>query len=323
MKIKVNLNPSYEIEIERGLVSSLPKGFVITDRNVANKYKNLLGKNKFVIDPGEKSKSPENYIRILEKLEKLPDVERIIAFGGGVVGDLAGFVASTYRRGVELTHVPTTLLAMVDSSIGGKNGINFGRRKNYIGTIYQPKRILIDPSFLETLPEKEFRNASAEIIKYAYLFGTPRLERLHSKIRAEDSDLERIISQCCKNKAGVIEKDEKDENGRHALNFGHTFGHAIELLYNLDHGEAISIGMVKELELGSQIGLAKKEDIEKIKEVLEANGLPTEFPPNFDPERVLEAMRYDKKGEFVFAFDIVDYNVKLDKSTVREFLRSA
>jgi len=303
------------LKIEKGLItkSRLPEGFVITDFNIAKNYSKLIKDRSFIMAGGEQSKTGENYLRIAEKIG---GKERIIAFGGGVVGDLAGFIASTYKRGIPLIQVPTSLLAMVDSSIGGKNGINLGNNKNYLGTIYQPEEILIDPCFLDTLPEKEFGNGIAEISKYGFLFEKPSLDRLEKGVKVSDNDLERIIYDCVQEKLKVVEEDEIEEGYRDVLNFGHTIGHAIELIYNLSHGEAISIGMVKELELGGRM-----EEADRLRKILKINGLPTEFPNNFNPEEVLEIMRSDKKGEFVFAFDKDNYHVQLNEDQVRDFLK--
>jgi len=323
MKIKVNLKTSYEIKIKKGLIieNRIPEGFIVTDSNIAKIYKKLLYKEKLVIDAGEESKNLENYEKIILELSKVNE-EAIIAFGGGVIGDLAGFVASTCKRGLNLIQVPTTLLAMVDSSIGGKNGVNLGELKNYAGTIYQPKKVLIDPLFLETLPNKEFKNGVAEIIKYSYIFGNPKLERLKKGVKKIDMDLENIVAECCEIKSRVVEEDEFDKGYRHTLNFGHTIGHAIELPYNLSHGEAISIGMIKELELGKKAGLVDGRKIKEIKEVLEINKLPTEFPENMDIDKVLRIMKTDKKGYFVFALDKNNYNVQLNEEIIKNFLKN-
>ncbi|GBE20147.1 MAG TPA: 3-dehydroquinate synthase [Candidatus Pacearchaeota archaeon] len=310
-----------KIKIKERLIrkKGLPEGFVITDSNVMKRYGLFVLGNVFVIDAGEKSKSFENYQKIAENLADV-DAEKIVAFGGGVVGDLAGFVASTYKRGINLIHVPTTLLAMVDSSIGGKNGINLGKRKNYIGTIYQPEEVLIDTSFLQSLPLWEFRNGVAEIIKYSSVFEKPSLERLERGINKEDSDLQNIITECCKVKTEIVKRDPQDRGFRHTLNFGHTIGHAIELIYALSHGEAISIGMVKELELGNKLELVTKNKIEKVTRIIEANGLPTKLPPNYDVEKILNLINYDKKGSFVFAFNHENYNIKVKRELVKEVL---
>jgi len=323
MIIEVKTNKPYNIEIDEGTVAQkgLPEGFVVTDENIHNLYLNLtLPEKKFIIEPGEKSKSLVNYEKIAEKLSKT-DEQVIIAFGGGVVGDLAGFVASTYKRGISLIHIPTSLIAMVDSSIGGKTGINLEDLKNYLGTIHQPKSVLIDLLFLKTLPLKEFRNGIAEIIKYSHLFGKPDIEKLAKEVTKDDPDLKEIIFQCCQHKAGVVEIDENDKGYRHILNFGHTIGHAIELACGLSHGEAVSIGMVKELELAIKLGLSNKEKLEKLKKALLANCLPIDFPNNFDSEKILKLMKRDKKGELIFAFDEKNCNIQLEEKIVREALR--
>jgi len=330
MKIKVNLNPGYEIEIRPRLVTNevLPAGFVITDKNILKHYYSLLTDNgamKFsqIIGSGEDNKSLENYNKIIEKISGLEHADRIIALGGGVVGDLSGFIASTSKRGIPLIHVPTTLLAMVDSSIGGKNGVNVGKIKNYAGTIYQPEEVLIDPLFLKTLPEREFRSGLAEVVKYTYLFRGPLLDRLQQRVLPKHEDIESIIYNSCKNKVDVVEKDEFDKDYRHCLNFGHTIGHAIELPYGLSHGEAISIGMVKEAELAIMLGIIKSKDAKVLKNILEIQGLPTEFPRSFNPSKVLKIMKADKKGKFVFAFNSENYKVQVDEKTVNEFLENS
>lgn len=310
-----------KIEIGKSFVDKdfILDGFIISDSNLHGLYPNLFGNNFYVIKSGEINKSLESYCDIVKSLD---NVEKIVAFGGGVVGDLAGLVASTYKRGVSFIQIPTTLLAMVDSSLGGKNGINLGNKKNFLGTIYQPESVLIDTSFLQTLPKKEFRNGLSEIIKYSYLFSRPRLERLFKRISFEDSDLEEIIFDCCNNKVDVIEVDEMDRDYRHVLNFGHTIGHAIELLYNLSHGEAISIGMVKELELGERLGIVSKNDFDRVKDLLLVNDLPTQFPSYFNFGDILEVMKYDKKGKFVFAFNRYNYNVCVNEKFFADFLQS-
>jgi 3-dehydroquinate synthase len=312
------------IKIRKGIVGGrkLPGGFVITDKNVFKNYKRLIeqsGNRYFVIKSGENSKSIETYAKIIKNLK---DDNRIISFGGGVVGDIAGFVASTYKRGVPLIQVPTTLLAMVDSSIGGKNGINLKKKKNYLGTIYQPKMVLIDPLFLETLPLNEFRNGIAEIIKYGMIFNKPLLKRIEKKLNATDEDLERIIACCCKIKAKVVELDEQDKGYRHTLNFGHTIGHALELLHNLKHGQAISIGMIKEAELGKRLGLIKDEEINLLRRALNINGLQTELPRGADIDKIIELMKADKKGPLVFALSQKHPSIKIDIGLVGDILKA-
>lgn len=327
MIIKVKLpktNLRYSITTGKGIITGgkLPKGFVITDENVFGIYKKLIkqsGNKYFIIKPGEKSKSLETYTKIIKKLG---NVDKLVSLGGGVVGDIAGFVASTYKRGITLVQVPTTLLAMVDSSIGGKNGINIDNKKNYLGTIYQPETVLIDPLFLETLPLDEFRNGIAEIIKYGMIFNKLLLQRFGKELKSRDEDIEKIITCCCKIKTRVVELDRQDKGYRHTLNFGHTVGHALELLCNLPHGQAISIGMIKETELGKRLGLINNQEIELLKRALNANHLQTEIPKKHDIEKIIQLMKADKKGPLVFVFDNKNWNTKVNEDIVREVLSS-
>ena len=312
------------IRIRKGIIkeTGLPKGLVITDTNVFRIYKKLIeqsGNKYLVIKAGESSKSIETYSKIIKNLKE--DV-RIIAFGGGVVGDIAGFVASTYKRGIPLIHIPTTLLAMVDSSIGGKNGVNLNKKKNYLGTIYLPEMILIDPLFLETLPSDEFRDGIAEIIKYGMIFNKLLLKRLGKKLKIDDEDLGKIIAYSCEIKTKVVGLDEHDKGYRHTLNFGHTIGHALELSYKLKHGQAISIGMIKEAELGQRLGLVKDEEINMLKSALDANGLQSHLPADADVNKIIQLMKSDKKGPLVFAFSSKDWNVKVNEKLVKEVLNS-
>lgn len=322
MKLKVNTSKPYNVEIDYGLVTKigLPEGLVVTDTNIYNYHTLTPLEKTYVIEAGERSKVLANCERIAEKLSRTGE-QSLVAFGGGVVGDLTGFVASTYKGGIPLIQVPTSLMAMVDSSVGGKTGVNLGDLKNYFRTIDQPKSVLIDPYFLQSLLLKEFRNGLAEVIKYAYLFGKPDLERLDKGVYQGDTDLLEIISQCCKLKAEVVEKDEMDNDHRHVLNFGHTIGHAIELTSGLSHGEAVSIGMKKELEIAIKLGLASEEKLEKLENTLLANHLPIYLPDYFNLEETVELMKHDKKGEFVFAFDEENYCVKVKEKIIREVLK--
>ncbi len=301
------------LKIGRGLLKDgLPEGFLITDINIQRIFPNLVGMNGFVIPSGEESKTLEFYTRIIQEIEK-KNPKTIIALGGGVVGDLAGFIAATYKRGIDLVQIPTTLLSMVDSSIGGKNGVNLGEKKNYVGTIYMPKKIIIDLDFLNTLPQEEFEEGMAEIIKYSLVFGRPSANLLSN---FNKDNLKEIISECYEIKTSIVEKDRNDLNVRHTLNFGHTIGHSLELLYGLKHGRAISIGMVKEFELAIQKGLASENNKNKLIELLEKYNLPTELPENFDKYRALEMMKADKKGELIFAFDEENHSVRCSEEEI-------
>ncbi len=308
----------YSVEIGRGILNKkLPSGFIITDTNIKELYPNLITQDSFVISAGEKSKSLDTYSQIVQFLEK-KDSETIIALGGGVVGDISGFVASTYKRGIDFIQIPTSLLAMVDSSLGGKNGINIGKKKNYLGTIYMPKKIIIDLDFLDTLPEKEFNEGMAEVIKYFFVFGKPNYDLLYG---LKKENMGEIISECCRIKTLIAEQDENDKNIRHTLNFGHTIGHAIELLHGLGHGEAISIGMIKEIDLAIEKGLSTKDKKEKLLTLFKKYNLPTELPANFDKFKALEIMKADKKGKFIFAFDEKNYSVSISEEEILNVLQ--
>ena len=317
----------YDIKMGKGIVTQrgLPKGFVITDTEIYRLYPHLRPNQgmRFILPDGEDSKTRENYNRIIDKLNESDYSGKIIALGGGVVGDLAGFVASTYKRGIPLIQIPTTLLAMVDSSIGGKNGTNLGKKKNQLGTIYQPDEILTDADFLKTLPENEFNNGVAEIIKYGMVFDSQLLKRAERKISAGDSDLEEIIEKCCKIKARVVEIDEQGKNGyRNTLNFGHTIGHAIEIPYGFSHGQAIAIGMIYALRVSDKSGIPSKDKINQVAKALKANSLPTELPVGADIERIIELMKADKKGPLVFVFGSQNWNAQVNEDIVREVLSS-
>jgi 3-dehydroquinate synthase len=207
-----------------------------------------------------------------------------------------------------------------DSSIGGKTGINLNEKKNYIGTFYQPDEILIDTLFLQSLPEEEFENGIAEIIKYSVIFQKPNLERLEKPLKKNNEDIIDIIKECCEIKLSIVEKDEKDKGFRHILNFGHTIGHAIELLAGIKHGRAVSIGMVKEAQIGEQLKFIQKGTAEKLKKILQVNNLPTQMPNDLNINNILELIKRDKKGSFVFAFSKDNFNVKVEENAVREIL---
>jgi len=224
----------------------------------------------------------------------------VIALGGGVIGDLAGFVAATYMRGVPLVQVPTTLLAQVDSSIGGKTAVDYGRLKNMIGAFYQPCLVVADVDTLKTLPEIEFANGMAEAIKMAAIMSKDLfeyIERNIDKARALDTTvLEEIVYRNAELKAKVVAEDEKESGSRAILNFGHTVGHAVEAVsgFGLKHGQAVAIGMVAEAKISNRVGRMKEEDVIRLKEVIEKTGLPVDVP-SLDISEVMTAMRHDKK----------------------------
>ena len=270
--IKVNLaRKSYEVQIGPGLLNQVGerlqrlglrgKAVIITNPAVKRLYgdglKAALEAAGFVpvvleVPDGEEHKSLEEAAGLYERLsqEKVERLTPVLALGGGVVGDLAGFVAATYLRGVPLFHIPTTLLAQVDSSIGGKTGVNHGRLKNIIGAFYQPGLVISDIATLKTLTEKEFRNGMAEVIKYGVIQDVGLFESIESnleRLQARDMEmLEEVVWRCVAIKAEIVEKDENDLGIRNILNYGHTVGHAIETVsdFVIGHGQAVAIGML-------------------------------------------------------------------------------
>lgn len=255
-KLTVNASKNYVVTVTNGFddFSASVKPFlrgekvaIITDGNVNALYKDVLNgllKDykvfKYVIRAGEKSKNAKEYFKLVNKLanDGFTRNDAVIAFGGGVVGDLAAFVASTFMRGITLIAVPTTLLSMVDSSVGGKTGIDLPSGKNLCGTFYQPSAVYINANFIKTLPDREVKCGYGEILKYRYL-------GLNNDV-AEGDDILKLITECLKIKAEIVEKDEKESGLRKLLNLGHTFGHAIEKAekYKLSHGECVAKGIL-------------------------------------------------------------------------------
>lgn len=297
MKLTVELRNSYDIIIEENLISNVSAYidnqdiYIITDERVADLYldKILSSINaKVVITRGyEKAKSLDEYQRIVQKLLDL-GIERtslIIAFGGGVIGDLAGFIASTLYRGIDYINIPTTLLSQVDSSIGGKVGINMFEYKNIVGCFYQPKLVLIDPMVLKTLPDREYSCGMAEVIKYSFI----------SNEKILDMDISNMIYECLKIKKEIVEKDEFDKKERLVLNFGHTFGHAIEKKTNyvMNHGEAISLGMLLAIKIGVERGITNKAIYEKLESILVKHHLPTK---SIMVDEYIDIIKKDKKN---------------------------
>ena len=276
-----------------------PATKVITDSNVYNSYKDLLkGTNPIVVEPGEQSKNFETYLQVQRKL--LNDgVDRsysLIGFGGGVVTDLTGFIASTYLRGLDFTLIPTSLLGMIDASIGGKTGINLDGYKNIIGTFNQPNKIIIHSDLLDTLPQIELLNGFSEAIKIALIKDKGLFEFLfqysEELIKLNYKYLEELIRRCVELKLEIVNLDTKEKGFRKLLNFGHTIGHAIEKIHGIPHGQAVSIGMMIEAELSQQVNLST-QDRDKVKEILNEYKLPTEI--EFDREKLLDAIYKDKK----------------------------
>jgi len=255
------------------------------------------------IPAGERSKSMLRLQEVLAFLE-LQQIDRggcVIAVGGGTVGDLAGLAAAMWQRGVRLVAVPTTLLAMVDSSIGGKTGVNGRRSKNAIGTFWQPSAVIADLEALETLPAPAYRDAFAEVVKYAVAMDRGLFDLLQRNaprlVERDRSMLERVVFRCVAAKALVVAKDERDRGPRAILNYGHTAGHALEAAarFRITHGRAVAFGMRVAARIAVAQGICGKRVVEAQDELLEAFGLPNR-PPHADPKRVLAAISLDKKA---------------------------
>ncbi|ADD02242.1 3-dehydroquinate synthase [Thermoanaerobacter mathranii subsp. mathranii str. A3] len=289
------------------------KTFIITDSIVYplyfEKLNESLTKSGFnvsyeVIPPGEPSKTMEMAQRLLEKAydNGLLRDSSVIALGGGVVGDIAGFVAATYMRGIDFVQIPTTLLAQVDSSVGGKVGVNLKKGKNIVGAFYQPKMVYIDISVLKTINKREILGGLAEIIKYGIIWDFDLFEyienNLHEILNLKEDKLTHIIKKSCEIKGKIVSLDEKEENLRSILNFGHTVGHAIEALTGYQkyiHGEAVAIGMVYACKLALDLGYINEKYFERIFSLIQKTGLPTDYE-DLPKENIVEAIKLDKKS---------------------------
>lgn len=333
-----------------GLVKkySLPKRvFVILDKNVDRIYGSSIKKtiNDFadkkyllVLQASERIKSFKNLEQIFSRLyeEKFGRDTLLIAIGGGTIGDVAGFASSIYMRGIPIIHIPTTLLSAVDSSIGGKTGINFKSAKNLIGTFYQPELVLIDTGFLKSLPDEESVSGFGEVIKYSYLTEVKFYAKLISDYKLlldKDSEfLENIIFESAKIKSSVVSKDEFEKTGlRKILNLGHSFAHAFESnsAYKISHGKAVIAGIINALLLSSEIGLISKKQLNCMLQ------LPLKFKSsiklkNIDEKEIVSLMRYDKKnrnGELKFVlikdFGEILVDVSVDKKLILRSIKEA
>jgi len=329
-KIKINLKSSpdrsYSIYLENGLFGRISlflrknnfagKYAVISDSNVAKIYGDKLVANLkqsgipavlFTFKAGEPSKSISTTEKLLNGLisKGFTRKDGIIALGGGITGDIAGFVASVFMRGIPFVQVPTSLLAMVDSSIGGKTGVNLAGGKNLAGTFYQPRSVLIDPELLKTLPKEELMNGFAEIIKYGVIANDKLfclLEKERNKVLSLNIEmLNKIIIQCCKFKASITEKDEQESGLRMILNYGHTAGHAIERLssYKISHGRAIAIGMGIINKIAVNLHMLSNKDELRTNNLLKIYGLNDKFLEIFRagnaPRKLWSIMQKDKK----------------------------
>jgi 3-dehydroquinate synthase len=259
------------------------------------------------IPAGETNKTRDTWARLTDQMlaKGYGRDSAVIALGGGVIGDLAGFVAGTFMRGIPVVQVPTSLMAMVDASIGGKTAVDTPAGKNLVGVFHFPAAVLIDPQVLGTLPLRELRAGFAEIVKHGVIANEAYLREVVSSasdlLSSEGPDSDTMLSVIVRSieiKADIVSRDEREDGLRKTLNFGHTIGHAVELVsgYSLLHGEAVAIGMALEGRLAERIGVAQAGTADAITNALQAAGLPTDLPQPFDRDAVLEAMRSDKKG---------------------------
>ncbi len=351
---------SYSIYIDQGILARLSdylsrlsqrsKYLIVTDSNV----KELYGTNVlesmidsgfetylFSFPAGEEQKNIDTKIDIESYMfqNKFGRDSVIIALGGGVVGDLSGFTASTFNRGIPYVQIPTTILAQVDSSVGGKTGIDVPYGKNLIGTFYQPKMVIIDPLVLKSLPNEEYIAGMAEVIKHAIIQDESLFKLLYDQsdaIMSRDMDvLERIIEWNCDIKRRVVEEDEKEGNLRRILNYGHTIGHAIETLmdYQSLHGECVAIGMLVEAEIASILGYLDAFCVKDIEKLVSKFSLPTHVPIELSEEAIYQTTLLDKKAVrnepfYSLPKDIGtmlelegQYGVQIDSSIVYEGIR--
>ena len=295
-------------------LSSLASRFaIITDDTIAPLYGDQLNQTLlssglesylFSFPHGEKNKTREMKECIENQLfEKgLGQDTCIIALGGGVVTDLGGFIAATYCRGIPLVMIPTTLLGMVDASIGGKTGVNVSYGKNMIGCIYQPKRTLIDPSFLKSLPKKELLNGIVETIKHGIVADSQYIyyheKHANELLNLDSKVVEKTIIESCRIKIEIVEQDKQKPGKRNLLNFGHTVGHALEQLtnYSISHGHAVAIGILVESYLSVEIGKLSKDSFDRIENILHQYSIPLELSEKFPVKALMDAMCLDKKS---------------------------
>jgi len=350
--VQVNTGNSYRIYIGSGVIERISeilkendlssRAVVITNEVVANLHgrylmeslnKNGIWAEMLTVPDGESQKSLHMAAKLYGHLSRLK-AERstdVLALGGGVIGDLAGFVAATYMRGLPLVHIPTTLLAQVDSSIGGKVAVNHGSLKNMIGTFYQPRLVLTDISLLKSLADQEMKNGLAEVIKYGIIRDSELFQILENnldKIRAYDQAiLEEIVARCASIKAEIVQSDERDTGLRNILNFGHTTGHAIETVtrFKISHGQAIALGMIVAAEIAREMDLLSEGQVSRIISLTEKAGLATRIS-GLNRANILRAMKHDKKvtsGKIRFILPIAIGEVIINDQVDRRILKKA
>lgn len=317
---------SYPIHIGAGLIDRadellapcipLRRTVIITDENLARTQHPVhlvaaleragIASRTYVLPVGEATKSFRFLEQVVDEFLSFGMERRstVIALGGGVIGDLVGFAAAATLRGIDFIQVPTTLLAQVDSAVGGKTGINTRQGKNLVGAFHPPRAVIADTATLRTLPPRELRAGFAEVIKYGAIIDAPFLDWLEAHADAllagDDALLAEAIARSCRHKAAITERDPFEHGERALLNFGHTFGHAIETEQGyggLNHGEAVAVGMVLAARLSSARGLADAADGERLRGLLQRFELPAELPAGLDPAALVARMRLDKKAQ--------------------------
>ena len=350
--------PAYDIHVEPGSLGAVGdiarrvapahRYVIITDTHVEPLYAaraaaSFGGDRVDVlrVPAGESHKTRESWARLTDEMlaAGLARDTTVVALGGGVVGDLAGFVAATFMRGVPFVQVPTTLLAMIDASIGGKTGVDTPAGKNLVGAFHQPAAVIVDPDTLATLPAAELRAGLAEAIKHGAIADVGYFDRIEHALPTLLADVRSaamhdLIAGSIAIKAGVVQRDERESGVRKILNFGHTLGHAIESEsgFRLLHGEAVAIGLVLESALAERIGVAERGTAARIRSVVERAGLPAERPATLAPERIVTATRSDKKArrgaaEYALptrigamAGEEVAWSIRVDDAEVRAIL---
>ncbi|MFM9115908.1 MAG: 3-dehydroquinate synthase [Planctomycetota bacterium] len=325
--VRVALGPrSYDIVLGSNLLASVGElivqltsashVFLISDNHLLESHAQTVVESlqasglrcdRGVIPAGESFKTVSECERMWRELLAVRADRKtvVVAVGGGVIGDMAGFIAASYARGLRFYQIPTTLLSQVDSSVGGKVGVNLPHSKNMVGAFWQPVGVLIDIQTLTTLPDREYRSGLAEVVKYGVILDAPFFGELEQQIAALNDRhpdvLQHVVARCCRLKADVVEKDEREETGlRAVLNYGHTFCHALETVTGYGrwlHGEAVSIGMVCAARLARLLGRIDADLEQRQQQLLAALRLPTTLPPGLDHDQLIAAMALDKKVE--------------------------
>lgn len=344
--ITVNASRKYDIIVDHGVLpdagrmihKAIPtagKAVLVSDDNVFSLYGETVSRSlndsglevfPFLIPHGENSKNLENYGRLLNEmcLNHIVRADVVVALGGGVVGDLAGFAAATYQRGVSLVQIPTSLLAAVDSSVGGKTAVDLPAGKNQVGCFYQPSLVICDTDTLSTLPEEEYRNGCAEIIKYAILDGMAFFSMIDSIPIIQQ--YEDVIAHCVKIKKELVQEDERDTGVRMLLNLGHTIGHGVEHCsgYTIPHGQAVAMGLAAIVRAATEKGYCERQLCSAVCKLISKYGLPVEIP--FSCAELATAALLDKKNtsdkmRLVVPFALGDCKIiDIDKTQFSDWL---